>query len=89
MNNSIKAFAVALGILGAASIAAAHGTSETAPSAPVPGMMQDQGMMGMMGMMQQMGPMMERCDEMMAAMSDHMTTAPQAPAPQNGKDAQR
>tara|TARA_R110002124_G_scaffold138219_2_gene301552 strand:+ start:5322 stop:5624 length:303 start_codon:yes stop_codon:yes gene_type:complete len=34
-------------------------------------------MMQMMQMMQMMGAMMEQCTEMMAAMTDHMGTAPQ------------
>ena len=34
------------------------------------------GMMNMMKMMQQMEPMMERCNEMMAGMTEHMKSAP-------------
>ena len=34
------------------------------------------GMMGMMKMMQQMEPMMERCNEMMSGMTEHMKSAP-------------
>lgn len=86
MNSSTKALVVALGMLGAASVASAHDTSQATPDSPMPSMMQGQGMMGMMGMMQQMGPMMEHCNEMMAAMTDHMSATPQAPAPLNDND---
>jgi len=80
MRNTLKALALSLGILSTASIALADGSTTPSQGTQMPGsMMQGDGMPGMMGMMQmmqQMGPMMERCNEMMAAMTEHMKSPP-------------
>lgn len=86
MRNILKALALSLGILSTASIALADGSTISSQGTQMPGsmMLGDDikggdgmpGMMGMMQMMQQMGPMMERCNEMMAAMTEHMKSPP-------------
>ena len=86
MRNTLKALALSLGILSTASIALADGSTTPSQGTQMPGsVMQGDGMkggdgmpgmMGMMQMMQQMGPMMERCNEMMAAMTQHMKSPP-------------
>ncbi|WP_372071414.1 hypothetical protein P7L75_23180 [Tistrella mobilis] len=86
MRNTLKGVALSLGILGTASIALADDATSPGQEIHQPGsMMQDDsmkggdgmsGMMGMMKMMQQMEPMMERCNEMMAAMTEHMKSMP-------------
>lgn len=86
MRNTLKALALSLGILGTASIALADGATSPGQGTQKPGsMMQEDGMksgdgmsgmMGMMKMMQQMEPMMERCNKMMSAMTEHMKSTP-------------
>ncbi len=86
MRNTLKALALSLGILSTASIALADGSTPAGQGTQMPGSMMQgdgmkggdavSGMMGMMQMMQQMIPMMERCDQMMAAMTEHMKSAP-------------
>ena len=86
MRNTLKALTLSLGILGTASIALADEATPPTQGAQKPGSMMHEdgmkggdgmsGMMGMMKMMQQMEPMMERCNEMMAAMTEHMKSAP-------------
>lgn len=86
MRNTLKTLLVCGGLLAAASVALAQEATSPQAGDRMPGMMQNQdgtsGMMGMMGMMQvmqQMGPMMEQCNKMMAAMTDHMKSTPRAP----------
>lgn len=86
MRNTLKTLALSLGILSTASIALADGSTIPSQETQMPGpMMQGDGMkggdgmpgmMGMMQMMQQMGPMMERCNEMIVAMTEHMKSPP-------------
>ncbi|MET4808204.1 hypothetical protein ABIE63_003392 [Limibacillus sp. MBR-115] len=89
---TMKVIPLAIALLAATSVAFAAGPSDDAGKTPSQlshmqenGMMGDEkmgdgmsGMMDMMKMMQQMGPMMERCNEMMAAMADHMDSTPKA-----------
>ena len=88
MRNTLKALTLSLGILGAASIALADEVTPPGQGTQKPGAMMQgdgmmggdgmSGMMGMMKMMQQMEPMMERCNEMMAGMTEHIKSAPHA-----------
>lgn len=84
---TMKATPIAIALFAATSVAFAAGPSDDAAKTPSQlshmqetGMMGDgmSGMMDMMKMMQQMGPMMERCSEMMASMTDHMDSTPKA-----------
>jgi len=86
MRNTLKILTLSLGILGTASIALADGATSPGQGTQKPGaMIQEDGMKGgdgmsgmmdMMKMMQQMEPMMERCNEMMSGMTEHMKSAP-------------
>ncbi len=95
---TMKVIPIAIALFAATSVAFAAGPSNDAAKTPSQlshmqenGMMGDgkmgdgmSGMMDMMKMMQQMGPMMERCNEMMASMTDHMESTPKASeAPEN------
>lgn len=86
MRNTLKALTLSLGILGIASIALADEAASPGQGMQKPGAMMHEdgmkggdgtsGMMDMMKMMQQMKPMMERCNEMMAGMTEHMKSVP-------------
>lgn len=90
MLRKLKYLPVAMALLAVASIASAGEPSGSTQDVTQQhahsqdkGMMGDggmggdmSGMMDMMQMMNKMGPMMERCNEMMEAMTDHMKTAP-------------
>lgn len=86
MRNTLKALALSLGILSTASMALAEeSTSPGQETQTSESMMQGDDMsrmmdmMQMMQMMQQMGPMMERCNKMMEAMTGHMNSTPGGP----------
>lgn len=92
MHKTITAFVLAIGVLGLAPAALSDDMrsvteEEAAPNAQMPGkgmMNHDgvsgmEGMMEMMKMMQKMEPMMERCNEMMAAMGEDQDSKSQDP----------
>lgn len=73
----VKVLALTVAMAGMASVSAIAGAEKSPGGTMEHGSMmqndmQEGGMVGMMKMMQQMAPMMEKCNKMMSAMSDHM-----------------
>ena len=92
MRSTITATILVVGILGSTSVALAEHPHQPSQGWQMPGQMMPNermmgrkgmsemmGMMGMMGMMSQMGPMFERCNEMMAAMTEQLNRVPRGP----------
>jgi|TARA_R110002073_G_scaffold35500_2_gene103801 nicotinic acid phosphoribosyltransferase len=73
----VKVLALTVAMAGMASVSAIAGAEKSPGGTMEHGSMmqndmQEGEMAGMMKMMQQMAPMMEKCNKMMSAMSDHM-----------------